>query len=154
MRNRVISLAVLWNMYVWWRLDKSYFVMQEVSDQNKENHGRVKWPQATFSLFCFLNEMSTHTHVASPIVSYSYLIIMVSLFVRPPFWYIHKTITRTMIPKPLKSMERNPKSQLGNLMKKLMLWKPSRSAIPAAKRVRVMPLEKLLEVPIHGSLIF
>ena len=153
--------------------------MQGVSDQNKENRGRVKWisllccPVAwicksqhsyngSFSLFCFVNEISararahTHkqTHVASPIVSYSYLIIMVSLFVRPPFWYIHKTITRTMVPKPLKSMERNPKSQLGNLMKKLMLWKPSRSAIPAAKRVRVMPLEKLLEVPIHGSLIF
>ena len=58
--------------------------MQGVSDQNKENHRRVKWPQATrsrcyvaqlheyvslntlvveaFHYFAFVNEMSSDTH--------------------------------------------------------------------------------------------
>ena len=80
--------------------------MQGVSDQNKQNRGHVKWPQATgsrcyvtqlheyvslntlvmeaFHYFFFVNEMSshtnththTHTHVASPIVSYCQLFLL------------------------------------------------------------------------------
>ena len=161
--NKVFSLSVLSSMYLWciptlaslagsFRPEQVKPCWSQVSCSNRISLLRCSVAfickcqhscDVISPLFCFLKWVHTCTSDVSQSKSH-YHLFMVLLFVWWPFWCIHQNKKKENSINATEFNEEEPRSKLVKLTKKSMPWKPSRSAIPATRRVWATRLGKQL----------